>query len=411
MSYHEFDIIVVGGGPGGSATAALTARKGWKVLLLDKAKFPRDKTCGDAVSGKSLKVLRELGVVKEIEKAPHADITGVVFSNPKGTMVEIPFPKTDSTGAAYAGYCCRREVLDNILFRNAKKEVAEARENFLVTDLLFEGGRAVGVKGTDLKTKAQKEFRSKIVVGADGATSVVARALGRETQPEEHSCVAARAYYKNVKGLTGNIEIHFVESLIPGYFWIFPLDDGLANVGVGMVTSEMKARKVNLRQSMFDIIEKHPVFKERFAGARLASEVKGWTLPFGSRRRKPHAAGALLVGDAAALVDPFTGEGMGNAMSAGKLASEVIDRALKAGDVSEGALAEYEAALHRELDPELQMNYKLQRLGKHRLLLNLIIDKAARSREIRETISTTFTDVAARGTFSSPLFLLRLLLA
>ncbi|MEM4389242.1 MAG: NAD(P)/FAD-dependent oxidoreductase [Candidatus Micrarchaeia archaeon] len=408
---NEFDVIVVGGGPGGSVTAALTARKGWKVLLLDKAKFPRDKTCGDAVSGKSLKVLRELDVVKEIERAPHANITGVIFSNPKGTMVEIPFPKTDSTGAPYAGYCCRREVLDNILFRKAKREVAETRENFEVTDLLFEDGKVVGVRGTELKTGRQREFRSKIVVGADGATSVVARALGRGMQPDEHSCVAVRAYYKNVKGLTGNIEIHFVESLIPGYFWIFPLDGGLANVGVGMVTSEMKARRINLRQSMFDVIERHPAFKERFAGARLASELKGWTLLFGSQRRKPHAAGALLVGDAAALVDPFTGEGMGNAMSAGKLASEVIDRALNAGDVSEAMLAEYDAALRRELDPELQMNYNLQRLGKHKFLLNLIIDKAARSAEIRETISATFTDVAARRVFSSPLFLLKLLLA
>jgi len=408
---HEFDVIVVGGGPGGSTAAALTAKKGWKVLLLDKAKFPRDKTCGDAVSGKSLKVLRELNLVKEIERAPHAKITGVTFSNPKGTVVEIPFPERDSTGAEYAGYCCRRKVLDDILFRNAKREVAEAREEFAVTDLIVEDGKVVGVRGTELRTKAQREFRGKIVVGADGAASVVAKALGRGNQPEEHSCVAVRAYYKGVKGLAGNIELHFVDEVLPGYFWIFPLDGGLANVGVGMVTGEMKARRVNLQQSMFEVIEKHPIFKERFVGARMVSEVKGWTLPFGSLRRKPYADGALLVGDAAALVDPFTGEGMGNAMTAGKLASEVIDRALSSGDVSEKALAEYEALLHRELDPELQMNYRLQRLGRYKFLLNLIIDKAARNREIREMVSSTFTDVEARRAFSSPLFLLRLLLA
>ena len=140
---ENYDVIVVGGGPGGSTTAAMLGKKGRHVLLIEKAHFPRDKTCGDAISGKSMRALRELGLNRAVEQTPHGKISGVLFSSPNGKMVQIPFPESADRGAP--GYCSRREVFDNMLFQNAKK-YATVLEDTAVTDVLVENGTAVGVK-------------------------------------------------------------------------------------------------------------------------------------------------------------------------------------------------------------------------------------------------------------------------
>ncbi|MEK6821036.1 MAG: geranylgeranyl reductase family protein, partial [archaeon] len=304
---NTYDVIIVGGGPGGSSTAMFLQKKGYKVLLLEKAKYPRDKICGDAVSGKSVGMLKELGIENEMEKIDNAKVYGLVFSSPKGKMLEIPFPVKDGAGQTKArGYVCRRLVFDNFLFSHAKKRV-EAREEFAVTDLIFdESHTVVGVKGMDLNTKKNEEFRAKFVIGADGVTSMVANKVNAEKVPDDHLCMATRVYYKNISGMSPNIEIHFIDSVMPGYFWIFPLEDGKANVGLGMVSKDRQAKGVNLVAETERVIKEHPLFQERFKNAEKLTDVKGWTLPFGSFKKTLHGKGWLLVGDAACLVDPFS---------------------------------------------------------------------------------------------------------
>ncbi len=401
-----FDVIVVGGGPGGATTAAFLGQAGLNVLLLEKAQFPRDKTCGDAISGKSMGILRKLGLVDHVKDAPNARIEGVIFSSPNGKMVTIPFPPRSDHSAP--GFCCRRMVFDNILFQNAKK-YANVLEKHAVNDVIVENGFVVGVRATDLATNSQKEFRAKVVVGSDGSQSIVAKRMGRLDTPDDHNCTALRIYYKNVKDLTPNIELHFVDTVMPGYFWIFPLENGLCNVGIGMVTSDMKKSKVNLKQVTLDAIAKHPMFKARFEGAEAVGPVLGWTLPFGSHHRKSYGNGFLLVGDAASLIDPFTGEGIGNAMTSGFIASQVIGSALAKNDVSENALQPYDEQLWAEIGPELKTSYDLQRIGRHTFLLNLVVGKAASSQKVRDTISGMLGNEEAKKEFTGPLFYLKLL--
>jgi len=405
---QDYDVIVVGGGPAGAAGAAFLGKSGKKVLVLDKAHFPRDKTCGDGISGKSMRVLKELGITDAIERAPHGKIHGVVFSSPNGTVVEIPIQKGNAQKIDY-GYCCRREVFDNVLFQNAKKN-AETMEGFQVTDLITEGGAVVGVKGVG-EDKKDYEFRAKVVVGADGANSIVARKLGVYDARPDHWCVAIRGYYKNVRGLTPNIELHFIDETMPGYFWIFPLENGYANVGVGMVLRDQRKKQVNLKEAMNKAMKDNPLFRDRFAQAELVGDIKGWNLPFGSWHWKAHGSGWLLIGDAAALVDPFTGEGIGNALLTGKMAAEAINEAFAANDFSEAFLKRYEDRMRAELDHELQNSYRMQRVGTKNWLLNFFMGKAARSEELRDMIAGTLTDAHSRNKYVSPLFYLRVLLA
>src|SRR3989344_480926 len=391
---NEFDVIVVGGGPGGSTTASFLSKNGARVLLLDKASFPRDKTCGDAIGRRCEAVMKELGIPGEVEKVPHAKIYGVTFSAPNGKICEIAVPKGRASDYSY---CSRREVFDNIVFQFAKKQKnVQAIENFMVTDVLKEnkGGEdfVVGVKGIDLKSKKETEFRAKVVVGADGALSVVAKKLGLNEVDLQHHCVALRAYYEGVEGLTDKIEIHFVESAMPGYFWIFPVEDGKANVGIGMLSNEITERGIKLQELMFKVIENEPMFRGRFRNAKLVSDVKGWTLPLGSKERKSYGNGFVLVGDAASLIDPFSGEGIGNAMLAGKIASVVILDCLKSNDFSENVLKEYHKQLWKELGPELKTSYKLQRLVKNKLILNWVVGRASRSKKVAETLSGMLVD-------------------
>ena len=402
----EYDVIIVGGGPGGSTAASFCGKNGLKALLLEKATYPRDKTCGDAISGKSMKILKELGLTEEIEKNPHGKISGVIFSSPNGKVVQMPFK---SQGRSNPGYCCRRLVYDNLVFQNSKK-YATVEEGFTVTDVIIEGGFVKGVKGIDSK-KQPREYRAKLVIGADGANSMVAKKMGLGEIDENHHCMALRAYYKGIKGLTENIELHFIDSILPGYFWIFPLEDGYANVGVGMVTSDMKKGKVDLKKAMFDALENHPLFKERFSDAKLEGEVKGWMLPFGSKHRKSAGNGFMLIGDAASLIDPFTGEGIGNAMTSGKMAAKYAKMALEANDVSENYLMQYDRDLWGTLGGELKTSYYLQKIGRITPLLNLVIGKASRSEHVRESLTAMLSNEESKKQLVSPLFYVRLLLA
>ncbi len=407
---NEFDAIVVGAGPGGSAMALYLAKQGKKVALLDKAVFPRDKVCGDAVGTRAVAVMRELGISEQMDENLHEKVYGVIFSSPKRQVIHIRFPNTDpATGKG--GYVCRRQVFDGFLFSHAKKKVALTKEGFTVTDLIRDGEKIMGVRGIDNATKKTEELLAKIVIGADGASSIVAAKLGLNTPKPEHECIALRQYYENISDCTNNIEIHFVESLLPGYFWIFPLENNTANVGVGMLTSDIKQKNIKLQEAMFDVIQNDPLFRERFAKAKAISDVKGWRLPLGSFRRKAAGNGWILLGDAASLIDPFSGEGVGNAMASARVADRVLAKAFLQNDFSEGFLKQYEEELWKELGPELKTSYYLQRLGKIKPLLNFVVGKAAKNKRVQEEISGMLANEEAKKEMVNPLFYLKLLFA
>lgn len=410
MSKQNYDVIVVGGGPGGSSTALFLAKKGYKVLLLEKKAFPRDKVCGDAVGGKSLKILKELDVLHLYEKDEHFDINGVIFSSPKGTILKVENKDKDSK--KHAGYIVRRYIGDNHLFQEAKRN-CEVIENAPVGDVIKDQtyNKIIGVKAQI--DGALKDFYANVVVGADGTSSVIAAKTNSEPINDEHHVIALRQYWEGVEGMEDKIELHFMDGILPGYFWIFPLPNKKANVGIGMITKEVKKRRIDLKKALNEAIN-NKIVAHRFKNAKAIEQPVGWGLPLGSKRRKGYGNGYLLVGDACSLIDPFTGEGVGNALLSGKLASIAIDNAFKNNDFSDLSLSYYDKLLKENLDDELQTMYKLQRLGRYKFLLNLIIDKAARNKEIRDFISSTLTDQEGlnyRKQLANPLFWIRVLLA
>ncbi len=401
-----YDIIIIGAGPAGSAAALFAYKNGLKTLLLEKAVFPRDKICGDAISGKSMAVLKELNLLAETQQLPHSVINSFAFGSPAGKVIEIPL-RTDVNDKEPKGLVIQRKVFDPFLFKYAKKAAAETVEGFVVNDVLrAEDGNVNGVVGRD-KDGKERSFYGKIVFGADGYHSIVARKTGIYNRDPKHWVVALRQYYKNVSVKEGVIEIHFLDEIIPGYFWIFPMNNGIVNVGIGMLYEAIKQKNINLKKEMAAIIANHPLFKERFKNAQSLEEPKGWNLPVGSMRRKITGAGFMLLGDAAGLIDPFSGEGIGNALYSAKIAVERAHQAVKKNDYSDAFLKKYEDILWQKIGGELRLSAKLQKLGRKKALLNLVINKAYNNSEINKLLTDIITGKLPKTRLLNPLFYLK----
>lgn len=410
-----YDLIIVGGGPAGATAALYAHRRGLKTLLLDKCRFPRDKVCGDALSGKAISVLHELELLEQVRQLPGALIRTVVFGSPDHTHAHIPLDRYHHqdllTGKALPmeGMVVRREVFDHFLFEQARKSAAGCAEDFAVRELICEEGRVCGVRGERGEDGVELEFRGSLVLGCDGFNSVVARRTGLYANDPRHGIVALRCYYEGVADLQDQIELHFLDQVLPGYFWIFPMEDGRANVGIGMLHADLRRRGVDLRQALQQVIT-HPPFASRFAGARPLEQPRGWNLPVGSKHRHNHGDGFLLLGDAAGLIDPFTGEGIGNALYSSRLAVDTAVEALQAGDLSAGFLRRYDRRLWATLGPELAVSSRLQRLGRWRALLNLVVGKAATDTRIGDLVCAMIANAVPKSRLTNPLFYLRLLL-
>lgn len=400
-----YDLIIVGGGPAGATAALYAGRQGLKTLLLEKERFPRDKVCGDALSGKAVTVLRDLGLLEKVRGLPGAFIRSVTFGSPDHTETHIAFNRS-SRQDFLTGFVIRRQVFDHFLFEEARRAVDACVEGFTVRDLLVEGGRVVGVRG--MGRDGERAYRGGIVLGADGFNSIVARKAGLYRHEPGHWVVALRCYYQNVGGLTDQIELHFIDEALPGYFWIFPLENGCANVGIGMRYDYLKRRGVDLKAA-FQAVVQGPHFRGRFAGAKALEEPVGWNLPLGSKRRKIHGDGFMLLGDAAGLIDPFTGEGIGNAMYSARLAVETAREACAAGDLR--SLAGYDRRVWDALGDELRVSFRMQQLGRLRFLLNFVIRKAARNQEIGDVICGMIANEIPKEQLTNPLFYLKLLFA
>ena len=401
-----YDLIIVGAGPAGTSAALYGNRLGLQTLLLDKSKFPRDKTCGDALSGKSVKILNDLNLVEGVNKLDGSIIKRIIFANPKHSECELLLDKSLNKDHISHGYVIPRITFDNYMLEQAKK-VSDVEEGFFVKDLLFDDKRVVGVSGkTD--NGDRKEYRANIVLGADGPNSIVSKKAGLYQMGMDHTAVGIRCYYENVKDLTDQIELHYVEEINPGYFWIFPAGKNRANIGVGLLKSIVKKESRKLSEIMTKIIESDH-FKDRFSDAVPIEKPTGWNLPLGSIKRKNHGEGFLLLGDAAGLVDPFTGEGIGNAMVSGLIAAETAAQAKEKNDFSKKYLKKYDKKLWDHLGSELNTSAKLLKLARSKFLLNFVIDRAARSEKVRNIISGMLANEIPKTELSNPLFYLKIL--
>jgi geranylgeranyl reductase family protein len=374
-------VVVVGAGPAGAATALYASRAGLDVLLVDRRRFPRDKICGDAIARKSLSVLRELGV-DSVRAAVHEPIARVTVTSPRGHRIDLDLSTRDDPAPHLV---CRREIFDHELVRTTRARLA-VWEDAAVTGLLRDGRRVRGV--VCRRNGGDVEVRADVVVGADGFHSVVSRGLGLYRHDSSRWFVATRSYYRGLDVAPGTAEVHFTRETLPGFLWMFPTGDGITNVGIGLVHRDLKKRGLRLRD-VHEAVLRLPRFRGRFRAAERVGGVQGWNLPTPDFSRVLCGDGWVLAGDAAGLVDPFSGEGIGNALVSGKAAAGSIEEHLRAGR----SLSDYTARLESAIDAkEIRLHYRLRMLARHERVVNMLVARASARPDVLEWVRGMASD-------------------
>ena len=405
MEKREFDVLIIGAGPAGTTCAMELGASGLSVAILDKSVFPRDKICGDALSVDVVKQLSMLpGDLGQgfLEFSTKVASYGVRIFAPDCHHIDIPFV---DGGSEKCGYLCPRIDFDNILLEHVRQfENVTIFEDCHVKEITT-------LKDCVNVNTSQGTFTSQLIAGADGAQSMVARQLGSFKPDRDHYSAGLRIYYEGVSSFHTEqfIELYFLKDILPGYLWIFPLPFNRANVGIGMLSSVVSKKKINLKVILKEFLTSHPHLKERFQHAKPLETIKGYGLPLGSKKRKISGDRFLLLGDAASLIDPFTGEGIGNAIRSGRVAAKHIIKGFERRDFLHDFNTEYDREIYRRMWPELRLSHALQRLCRYPVLFNFIVRKANQSKYIHHLLIDALAHAEKKRSLLQPSFYYSLL--
>ncbi|MBF6589828.1 MAG: FAD-dependent monooxygenase [Ktedonobacterales bacterium] len=404
-----YDIAIVGAGPAGAAAAISLARAGWRVVVVDKAVFPRDKPCAEYLSPAAEPLLRELGALAEIEDERPARLRGFRVFAPNGGTFQGDFAATrDGVGQSRfaTGLAVPRLRLDVALVGAARRAGAEVREGWRLGRVERQG---TGGLWTLTPSPEEATISARLLVAADGAHSVVARRLGLHT-PGQLRKVALVAHLRGIAGLGEYGEMHVAGRRYVGLAPLEPPEVGdLCNVAL-VVDEARDGRALAGRAESFllETLETFPGLRGRLAGVAVARSALA-TSRVDVRARRRSAAGLLLVGDAAGYYDPFTGEGIYRALSSARLAAGVADAALRDGDLGVRSLARYDHAYHDEVRGRHMIEALIQFGVQVPPLMNHFARVFARRKEMADTLMAVTGDFLPASAVLRPGYLLRLL--
>ena len=404
---RDAEVIVVGGGPAGSAAAYFLARAGVDVLVLDRARFPRDKACAEYLSPQASRILGEMSLLERAEEAGAAQLAGMRVHAPNGLVIHGEFAATHGfRGFRDRGLALRRTVLDAMLLSRAGEAGARIAEATTVRTLLrAPDGRVTGVAVHD--EGGARELRAPLVVGADGLRSVVARRLALARVGRWPRRIALVAHYRGVVGMGPFGEMHVDRS---GYTGLADVGGGVTNLAIVVPASDARGMDGDPDAFLERWIAARPALQARTKGATRLAAVRV-TGPFNSQARRAWAPGAALTGDAADFFDPFTGEGIYAALRGGELLASYAFDAARARSPRRADVAL--AAWDRCLRSEFRGKRVVERAVGIAVAFPSLLDRAARTLSVRRDmadllVGVTGDFVPAREVLR-PSFIIRLL--
>lgn len=324
-SSTEVDVLVVGAGPAGSAAAYHLARHGVNVLAVDRAAFPREKVCGDGLTPRGVRQLLEMGI--DVTESGFVRIDGLRTFGP-GVKIELPWPRTDAFPDF--GLVRTRHDLDDLLIQNAQKAGALVWQEAEAVQPLFDRD---WVRGAVVRRGEgdPEGVRARFLIAADGAASRFAQHAGVRRDPARPLGVAARRYFRSPRAqepfFESWLDLHVGHNYLPGYGWIFPVGDGVLNVGAGLLNTARDFKNLSGKK-VYEIFMRQLPPEWELTEETAIGKVLSGPLPMGMNRRPLATPGMLVVGDAGGIVNPFNGEGIAYAMESGKIAAELIHEAL-----------------------------------------------------------------------------------
>ncbi|NQT76892.1 MAG: geranylgeranyl reductase family protein [Bacteroidetes bacterium] len=361
VRFHHYDIAIIGAGPAGCAAALGLGKSGLKVALIDKAEFPREKICGDAIPGPAIKALKstfpffekEFSKLKEKQRISSSRI---MLSKERSIDYHWKLP----------AYNIKRHEFDAFLLQLVQK--------YASIDILT-GWPVSEIKpGNPSLIKSEKKNASitaKLIIGCEGAGSITAKSFEHDVCINPGSVLAVRGYFKNVKLDTTRNIFYVSKKYLPGYFWVFPLGDDVFNIGFGMKADKHGKVKVKMKDALEEFIHSERM-KDVFRGSEQVSEISAAVIPVGGKRGMYSGEGYLLAGDAARLADPLQGHGIDKAIVSALLAAHHSLKCFRENNFSAAFNEDYDIMIRIGLEKELRKNRRRQiMLSKCPALLNI----------------------------------------
>jgi geranylgeranyl reductase family protein len=386
MESNHFDLAIVGAGPAGCTLAMNLAGSGMRIAVFDKDRFPREKICGDALSGKVVSIMKRLpeGIFERFLAHPSKTHSrGIRFVSPDLSSLFLAFPPPAEPGQHEPGYIFPRKDFDMFMVSETSK---------MPSVEVFQGEKVLLVAQGNDRVTIQTEHRTltaAVIAVAEGVNSKIREHIGADPLQKTDFSIGMRTYFANVSGFDseGSIELFFLGDILPSYIWLFPPVNGISNVGIGMLQKDILKRRISLQSLLEQQIREVPELSARFRNAERVSPYQAHPLPLWGKGNRFSGDRYLLLGDAAGLVDPFTGEGIGNAMASAEVAATILLDCFKKNDYSAKALSGYDRRIKNRLVGELKTGRILLRLARYKWLFNLAVSLGHRNKYLRNLMN------------------------
>ena len=402
------DALIIGGGPAGAAAAWFLARTGVSVTIMDRARFPRDKTCAEYLSPQASRILDAMGALSLVENAGAAQLGGMLVHAPNGEQIRGDFAAAHGfRGFRDRGLAIRRRVLDALLIDRARSLGVRVLEQVRITDLVHDSdGRVAGVRALS-SDGTPRTHKARLIIGADGLRSVVARKLGVARTLPWPRRIAFVTHYRGVRDVGERGEMHVERD---GYLGIADVGGGETNVALVVPRRYARLAGGDPAAYLTRWLNRDPHLARRFDGAQRVSKVAA-TGPFASSVRRAWAPGAALVGDAADFFDPFTGEGIYAALRGGEMLAPFALEALRAttSRAADDALAAYDNTRRAEFRGKWMVERLVAAAVASPLLINHAAGVLARRKDMADLLVGVAGDFVPAREVLRPGYLLRLL--
>ena len=379
----QFDVIIVGAGPSGSVAAANLAKFGLKTALIDKETFPRYKSCGDGITADGLEILEKLGLGPWAKKFPA--FQGLRFSSPNQTIVSIPLKNTPEQ---ILGRTIPRHLFDDQIAQYAFQQGAKFIQGTKINQIEY-------LEDGVLIKSENRQFKSQFLILAEGSNAPLAKSLGLVKDGPE--LMAARQYLSGDAVADPFLEVHFQSSIIPGYNWMFPVGNGRINIGTGTYQKRIKNRELSLREEL-ERFKTDPVLKGRLEKTEADGPIEGHPLRTQFGYSTTHSNRTLLVGDAAGLVNPFTGVGIGPGMISGSLAAKTIQEVFENGTIRSTDLSGYTTILNNQFASDRKAAKRLRKYLSNPNRLNNLFSLMKHDSEMATLLADIFFDKKSPST-------------